>query len=131
MRSKVYFLVSFCRVATFSKSTDIYVLFVPKITELVLQKFSEPISGMVGLRKLGDSSLNRVFNVLLIGLQYTLTFERPGFGQKYLVTVLSKGHSPAVKFTVYNIPIFEIDSNCNSILNKLIAMELLRNLKGR
>ena len=80
---------------------------------------------MVGRRKLGDSSLNRVFNVLLIGLQYTLTFERPGFGQKYLVTMLSKGHSPTVTFTVYNIPIFEIDSNCNSILNKLIVMELL------
>ena len=32
-------------------------------------------SGMVGRRKLTDPSLNRIFNVLSIGVQYTLSFQ--------------------------------------------------------
>ena len=31
-------------------------------------------SGVIGLRKLPDPSLNRIFNVLSIGVQYTLSF---------------------------------------------------------
>ena len=31
--------------------------------------------GMVGMRKLRDPSLNRIFNALWIGVQYTLSFQ--------------------------------------------------------
>ena len=54
-------------------------------------------SGMAGRRKLGDRSLNRIFNALSIGLYYTLSFEWPDFGLKFLVTVMPKGESPTVK----------------------------------
>ena len=30
-------------------------------------------SGMIGRRKLSDASVNNIFNILSIGLQYTLT----------------------------------------------------------
>ena len=41
----------------------------------------------VGRRKLLDPSMNNIFNVLLIGLQYTLSFKLPDFGFKCLVTI--------------------------------------------
>ena len=42
-------------------------------------------SGMVGRRKLPDPSLNRIFNALLIGVQYTLSFQWTNFGLKCLL----------------------------------------------
>ena len=39
---------------------------------------------MVGRRKLPDTSLNRIFNVLSIGVQYTLSFQGTNFGLKCL-----------------------------------------------
>ena len=44
-------------------------------------------SGMVGRRKLHDPSLNRIFNALSIGVQYTLSFQWTNFGLKCLVEV--------------------------------------------
>ena len=41
-------------------------------------------SRIVGRRKLTDPSLNRIFNVLLIGVQYTLSFQWINFGLKCL-----------------------------------------------
>ena len=41
-------------------------------------------SGMVGRRKLPDPSLNRIFNALSIGVQYTLSFQLTNFGLKCL-----------------------------------------------
>ena len=41
-------------------------------------------SGMVGRRKLPDSSLNRIFNALSIGVQYMLSFQWTNFGLKCL-----------------------------------------------
>ena len=41
-------------------------------------------SGMVGRRKLHDPSLNRIFNALLVGVQYTLSSKWTNFGLKYL-----------------------------------------------
>ena len=41
-------------------------------------------SGMVGHRKMPDSSLNRIFNALSIGSQYTLSFQWTNFGLKWL-----------------------------------------------
>ena len=52
-------------------------------------------SGVVGRRKLTDSSLSNIFNLLLTGLQYTLLFECHDFGLKCLVTVMPK--CPATK----------------------------------
>ena len=42
-------------------------------------------SGMVGRRKLPDPSLNIIFNALLIGVQYTLSFQWTNFGPKCLL----------------------------------------------
>ena len=42
-------------------------------------------SGMVGRRKLPDPSLNRIFNALSIGVQYTLSFQWTNFGLKCLL----------------------------------------------
>ena len=72
-------------------------------------------SGLVSRRKLGDYSLNHIFNALAIGLQYTLSFECPNFGLNDLVAVMPKVKSRAIKFSECNIPISEIDSYCNSI----------------
>ena len=44
-------------------------------------------SGMVGHRKL-DLSMNNIFNVLSVGLHYTLSFKWPNFDLKCLVTVM-------------------------------------------
>ena len=43
-------------------------------------------SEIVGRRKLPDPSMNNIFNVLSIGIQYTLSFKRPDFGLKCLFT---------------------------------------------
>ena len=40
---------------------------------------------MVGRRGLPDPSLNYIFNVLSIGVQFTLSFELTNFGLKYLL----------------------------------------------
>ena len=47
-------------------------------------------SGMVGRRKLPDSSLNRIFNALSIGVQYTLSFQWTNFGLKCLLLAEAK-----------------------------------------
>ena len=48
-------------------------------------------SGMVGRRRLPDPSLNRIFNALSIGIQYTFSFQWTNFGLKCLVeTIVSK-----------------------------------------
>ena len=46
-------------------------------------------SGMVGCRKLPNLSLNHIFNALLIGVQYTLSFQLTNFGLKRLLLNLS------------------------------------------
>ena len=43
---------------------------------------------MVGRRKLSDYWLNRSFNALLIGVQYTLSFQWTTFGLKCLILAL-------------------------------------------
>ena len=57
-------------------------------------------SEVVGCRKLLNHSLSNVFNLLLIGLRYALSFEWPDFGPKYLVTVIPKGQPPKFKTSV-------------------------------
>ena len=42
-------------------------------------------SGMVGRRKLSDPSLNHIFNVLSIGVQYVLSFQWINFSLKNLI----------------------------------------------
>ena len=44
-------------------------------------------SGMVGRRKLPDLSLNRIFNAISIGVQYTLSFQWTNFGLMCLLDV--------------------------------------------
>ena len=75
---------------------------------------------MIGQRKLPDSSMNNVFNVLSIGLHCTLSFKRPDFGLKCLVTTTPKVQSLKFK-SMYKwnrriVPHF---------LNLLIVIELL------
>ena len=47
-------------------------------------------SGMVGRRKLSDPSLNRIFNVLSIGVQYMFSFQWTNFGLKCLILVADR-----------------------------------------
>ena len=70
-------------------------------------------SGMVGRRKLPKSSMNNIFNVLSIALQYTLSFQWPYFGLKCIVTIASKGQSLKLKASVWNFPNFETGRNGN------------------
>ena len=58
-------------------------LFCPKTTQLVLEKHN---SGMVGCRKLPDPSLNRIFNALPVGVQYTPSFQWTNFDLKCLLS---------------------------------------------
>ena len=75
---------------------------------------------MIGQRKLPDSSMNNIFNILSIGLHCTLSFKRPDFGLKCLVTTTPKVQSLKFK-SMYKwnrriVPHF---------LNLLIVIELL------
>ena len=77
-------------------------------------------SEMIGQRKLPDSSMNNIFNILSIGLHCTLSFKRPDFGLKCLVTTTPKVQSLKFK-SMYKwnrriVPHF---------LNLLIVIELL------
>ena len=47
------------------------------------------------------------------------------------VTVMPKGQSAKVKGSICNIPISEIDNNCNSLPRSAVMELLLSNLKGR
>ena len=89
---------------------------------------------MVSSRKLPNPSLGNVFNLLLIGLQCILSFERSDFGLKYLVTVMLRGQPPKFKASVWNFPISETGSKCNSVFrhadsNWVIIMELKRKVE--
>ena len=54
----------------------------------------------VGRRKLPVPSMNNIFNFLPIALQYALSFKRPDFGLKRLVTITPKGQSLKFKANV-------------------------------
>ena len=68
-------------------------------------------SGMTSRRKLSDPSVNNIFNVLSIDLQYTLPFKLPDLGVKCLVTITPKYQSLKFKASIRNIPIFETGRN--------------------
>ena len=72
--------------------------FYPKKAEVVLKNFHN--SELIGRRKLPNPFLSNVFNLLPICLQYTLSFEWPDFGLKYLVTVTPKGQPATLKISV-------------------------------
>ena len=79
----------------FSKSSYIHVFY---------QKTSNfHNSGIIAHGKLSDPSINNIFNVLLSGLKYTLSFKWPNFGLKCLVTITPKGQSLKFKASVWNI----------------------------
>ena len=89
---------------------------------------------MVSRRKLSDTSLGNVFNLLSIGLRYTLWFEWPNFGLKYLVTVMLKGHPPKFKASIWHFLTSETGRKCNSVFrhadsNWVIIMELKRKIE--
>ena len=89
---------------------------------------------MVSRRKLPEPSLSNVFNLLSIGLRYTLLFEWSDFSLKYLFTVMLKGQLPKFKARVWIFPISEIGSRCNSVFrhadsNWVITMELERKME--
>ena len=61
-----------------------------------------------------DPSLIFIFDVVTIGLQYTLLVECPDFGLKCLVTVMPKvSHQQS---TVVHVLASKIDRNYNSLL---------------
>ena len=57
-------------------------------------------SEIVGRRKLPDPSMNNIFDVLLIALQHALSFKRPDFGLKCLVTITPKLQSLKFKANI-------------------------------
>ena len=48
---------------------------------------------MVGRRNLPNPSLNHIFNALLTGVQYTLSFQSTNFGLKWLTKLKISKHS--------------------------------------
>ena len=66
------------------KSSNICVFILPKKWRNWFHKKLHN-SRMVGGRKLRDPSLNRTFNALSIGVQYTLSFQWTNFGLKCLL----------------------------------------------
>ena len=89
---------------------------------------------MVSRRKLPEPSLSNAFNLLSIGLRYTLLFEWSDFSLKYLFTVMLKGQLPKFKARVWIFPISEIGSRCNSVFRHadsswVIIMELERKME--
>ena len=82
-----------------------------------------PNSGMVGRRKLPDTSINNIFNTLSIGLQYTLLFKWPDFGH---VTIPLKFQSLKFKASVlYEIfPFLKQAGIVIHFLNSLIQLLL-------
>ena len=116
----------------FSKSY-IYVFFLSGKQQNWFQKKFRNL-GVVGHRKLPNQSLSNVFNLLLIGLPYTLSFEWPGFELKYLVTVTQKGQPPKFRASVRNYSISQAKSKCNTLFrhagsNWVIIMELKRKVE--
>ena len=59
-----------------------------------------PNSGIFGRRKLPNLSMNNIFNVLLIVLQYTISFKWPDVSLKCYVTITVKGQSIKFKASV-------------------------------
>ena len=72
-------------------------------------------SGVVIQKKLPDPSLDKVFNLLSIGLRYTLSFRWSDFGVKYVLTAMLKGQPPNFKASVWKFSISETGSKCNSV----------------
>ena len=105
----------------------VYLFFYPK-TSNVLKL------GMVGRRNLPDPSMNNIFHVLSIDLQYNLSFKWPDFGLKWRVTITPKGQSLKFKARVlYEIfPFLKQTGIVIHFLNLMIVTEsLLWNKKER
>ena len=71
-------------------------------------------SGLFGRRKLPDSLMKNIFDVLLITLQYTLSLKWPNFGLNCLVTITSNRQSLKFKTNIWSFSISETGRNCNS-----------------
>ena len=67
------------------KSSYFVYLFCPKNDAIDFTKWFHNNSAMGGRRKLPDPLLNRIFNALSIGVQYTLSFQWTNFGLKCLI----------------------------------------------
>ena len=92
----------------FSKSSYICGIFYPKTSNF-------RNSGLAGRRNLLDPFMNNTFDVLSISLQYTLSFKWPNFGLNCLVTITPKIQSLKFKTSVWNFPISETGSDCQSL----------------
>ena len=94
-----------------------YVFFCPKTSH-----FHNP--SMIGFRKLCDSSMNNIFNVLSIGLQYTLSFKWTDVGLKCLIIITSKGQSLNSRQVYEKFPILKQSIIVIHFLSLLIVIEL-------
>ena len=85
------------------------------------------ILGMVGRKKLPDTSMSNIFNVLSIDLQYTLSFKWPDFGLKCRVTTTPKDQSLKFKASVlYEIfPFLKQGGIAIHFLNFMVVTQLL------
>ena len=88
---------------------------------------------MVSRRKLPDTSLSNVLNLLSIGLRYTFSFELNGLILAWSASLqfMLKGQPPKFKASVWNFPISETGYKSNSVFrhtdsNWIIIMELKR-----
>ena len=111
----------------FSKSSLYLCFFYPKTSNF-------HNAGMIGRKKLSDHSMNNIFNILSIGLQYTLSFKWPDFGLKCGATITPKGQSIKFKAIVRHFPISETGRNCNSLFelvdgNWIVIMEQKRKIE--
>ena len=97
--------------------------FYPKKAEVVLKNFHN--SELIGRRKLANPFLSNVFNLLPICLRYTLSFEWPDFGLKYLVTVTPKGQPATLKISVWTLTFLKQVVSLNHFSYMLIVTELL------
>ena len=71
-------------------------------------------SGMVEPRKLSDSSLNRIFNALSIGVQYTFSFQWTNFGLKCVFIEIA-GYIDW-SFLHRNFVLWNVSSSCDNFV---------------
>ena len=100
MYSELYFFILSGEVETFVLSGKCFQSLVIFMFLFYRKTSNFRNSEIVGRRKLPDPSMNIIFNVLSIALQYIVSFKRPDFGLKCLVTITPKVQSLKFKANV-------------------------------
>ena len=77
---------------------------------------------MVGRRKLPESSLNCIFNVLLIGVQYTISLQWTDFGMKCIIDEFNM-HLTFFQKKIHVDNYIDVVMGENNAFDKLIVMD--------